>query len=327
MFSASSLTRLAACLVGSAIALAVVPHAAAQYSIQVSLNLHYDIDTDEDSGGTWELVAKTDSPFGIFGLGINLTGINTDDILNQGPRGNVNVNQPAGFATLDLFPGPGFIQLAPRQEPVMGAHQGAFYRVGFLDNGSPTGMGHPAIPSLTNPQDIPWAAGPDTFGEAAWNVAAMFASGTFDDNVQPGFAPGSNGLVFTALGTTTSFGPVSPLLTVSTFVRDDLTTGPGGLTGDFNNDGVVDGADYVVWAKGSLFADSDGDNDVDGDDYDAWIENFNESAPGAGGGGVDVAVPEPAGALLVVFGLVSLVSGRPRRAKCAVRVGANTLQS
>jgi hypothetical protein len=64
-------------------------------------------------------------------------------------------------------------------------------------------------------------------------------------------------------------------------------------TGDYNRNGIVDAADYVVWRKtdgtpvapGSG-ADGDGDGMVDQDDYDLWRANF-----GNGGG---IVFPEPA---------------------------------
>jgi hypothetical protein len=72
-----------------------------------------------------------------------------------------------------------------------------------------------------------------------------------------------------------------------------------GLTGDFNSDGKVDAADYVMWRK---------DNAVG--TYAEWQENFGEMQAGSGGG----AVPEPAaGALVIASGAGLFVGGRRRR--------------
>jgi hypothetical protein len=61
------------------------------------------------------------------------------------------------------------------------------------------------------------------------------------------------------------------------------------LPGDFNNDGAVDAADYVVWRK----------NDGTQDGYNLWQAYFGEAA---GGGSVaNGVVPEPATALLVLI--------------------------
>lgn len=46
------------------------------------------------------------------------------------------------------------------------------------------------------------------------------------------------------------------------------------IAGDFNADGIVDTADYDLWAAGDLLADSDADGDVDQDDYNVWDAGF-----------------------------------------------------
>jgi hypothetical protein len=66
--------------------------------------------------------------------------------------------------------------------------------------------------------------------------------------------------------------------------------GGAGLPGDYNHDGSVDAADYVVWRK------SDGTQDG----YNTWRTNFGRTA---GGGAMSMAaVPEPATAVLIVLG-------------------------
>jgi fibronectin-binding autotransporter adhesin len=67
------------------------------------------------------------------------------------------------------------------------------------------------------------------------------------------------------------------------------------LTGDYNGNGVVDAADYVVWRKGlgTTYTQSD---------YDAWRAHFGQTASGAGAT-TNTAVPEPATfALLAIAG-------------------------
>ncbi len=76
-----------------------------------------------------------------------------------------------------------------------------------------------------------------------------------------------------------------------------------GLDGDFNNDGSVDAADYVVWRK------TDGTTDG----YNLWRQNFGASL-GSGSGALAStgAVPEPASlALLLIGGW--LITGTRRR--------------
>jgi len=73
------------------------------------------------------------------------------------------------------------------------------------------------------------------------------------------------------------------------------------LTGDFNNDGVVDNSDYVVWRK-SVADNTPLDNETatpgvaDQADYDAWRNNFG--ATFAAGSQLATAIPEPAPHLL-----------------------------
>ena len=84
------------------------------------------------------------------------------------------------------------------------------------------------------------------------------------------------------------------------------------LTGDFNANGTVDAADYVVWrllngqSGFGLAADSNFDGVVNFIDYLAWRSNFGQSIPGPGGGaGI---VPEPASALLMALAMFVLGS-------------------
>ena len=74
------------------------------------------------------------------------------------------------------------------------------------------------------------------------------------------------------------------------------------LAGDYNDDGQVDAADYIVWRK-LAGADFDLPNetaspgDIDIDDFAAWQSNFGATAPGNS----DPAnAPEPATMLLVL---------------------------
>jgi hypothetical protein len=69
---------------------------------------------------------------------------------------------------------------------------------------------------------------------------------------------------------------------------------PPGLAGDFNGDGGVDAADYVLWRidPGSF-------SGVGG--YDAWRQNFGA---GSGSGSSLASVPEPTGNSLIVIVLL-----------------------
>jgi hypothetical protein len=69
-----------------------------------------------------------------------------------------------------------------------------------------------------------------------------------------------------------------------------------GLTGDYNNDGFVNAADYTVWRDGLPAADGNGDGTVDAADYVLWSDNY-----GAGVAPSSVAVPEPAAIALLAM--------------------------
>jgi hypothetical protein len=86
--------------------------------------------------------------------------------------------------------------------------------------------------------------------------------------------------------------------------------------GDFDDDGDVDGADFLAWQRGlgttsgAALGDGDGNDDgaVNATDLSIWRVGFS-----VGGGGVS-AIPEPATASLATLVLLSLTAvGRPRR--------------
>jgi serralysin len=97
------------------------------------------------------------------------------------------------------------------------------------------------------------------------------------------------------------------------------------LPGDYNADGNVDSADYVVWRKSlaetglGLAADVNQDSIVDGADYGAWRRNFGLIAAGGNSPGV----PEPAALQLAAILLLTLA--RPVRSRSAFKQVSNSL--
>jgi hypothetical protein len=87
-----------------------------------------------------------------------------------------------------------------------------------------------------------------------------------------------------------------------------------GVPGDFNNDGKVDAADYVVWRKNegttnTLPNDGGIGGTVGAAHFNLWRANFgNMQMPGSGSG---APVPEPA--TLTLVAMAALVAARPRR--------------
>jgi hypothetical protein len=80
---------------------------------------------------------------------------------------------------------------------------------------------------------------------------------------------------------------------------------PPGLDGDYNEDGSVNAADYVVWRK------SNGPPEA----YTTWRTNFGRSS-GAGSALGGAAVPEPANLVLAAFGLAANCLGRRFKRCC-----------
>jgi len=97
-------------------------------------------------------------------------------------------------------------------------------------------------------------------------------------------------------------------------VTYDISAAPVPVPGDYNHNGTVDAADYVLWREGDPAADSNGDTVVDQIDYDFWRANFGNPGPGAGtnSGG---AVPEPVSAAFIAIGLAACCCSR----RCAMR--------
>ena len=84
-----------------------------------------------------------------------------------------------------------------------------------------------------------------------------------------------------------------------------------GLLGDYNNNGAVDTADYVLWRKakedgGSLLNDPT-PGTVDDSDYAYWRSRFGK-AQGTGTGLSDAAIPETTSALLLLLGVTLMVT-------------------
>jgi hypothetical protein len=99
------------------------------------------------------------------------------------------------------------------------------------------------------------------------------------------------------------------------YVREMKITIPDatGQPGDFNEDGKVDAADYVVWRKlGNNVLPNDNGVATSAERFNLWRANFGEMAGGGGGTGSG-AIPEPGSLVLMITagGLMSAI--RPRR--------------
>jgi hypothetical protein len=109
-------------------------------------------------------------------------------------------------------------------------------------------------------------------------------------------------------------GDINP----SVFEVDNLSMTSAFLTADYNQNGMVDAADYVVWRNlnqqsgAGLAADGNGDGNVDQGDYVLWRNSFGTSAAAALGTAASAAsaaeqpVPEPRSVLLLALLVMGL---------------------
>ncbi|QDT68837.1 hypothetical protein MalM25_17620 [Planctomycetes bacterium MalM25] len=80
-----------------------------------------------------------------------------------------------------------------------------------------------------------------------------------------------------------------------------LLDASAGLAGDYDNNGVVDAADYTIWRDGNS-------PDSSQAGYDAWANNY-----GATSSSVAVAVPEPTSIVALLCGLIAAPAVARRR--------------
>jgi hypothetical protein len=123
-------------------------------------------------------------------------------------------------------------------------------------------------------------------------------------------APGSNWEIISANNISGQFNSISPGYDVrreGNTLRLFFGDAPAALAGDYNDDSIVDAADYVVWRK-ALTSGTGLPNEtasvgvVDAEDYAQWRANFGAVANNATGAGA--AIPEPSAAAIILLLLV-----------------------
>jgi hypothetical protein len=122
-------------------------------------------------------------------------------------------------------------------------------------------------------------------------------------NGSTGFLTATSSALNEELSVLTPDQPVSRLV-ISKTTGAGASTGfqviEVGLPGDFNLDGHVDAADYVVWRKGlgTIYTQND---------YNVWRANFGQTAATA-----SAAVPEPAPHVILITALLALCATSQR---------------
>jgi hypothetical protein len=92
-----------------------------------------------------------------------------------------------------------------------------------------------------------------------------------------------------------------------------IWTKPVGVPGDYNENGVVDAADYVLWRKNNNTAvtlPNDATPGTSPADYDVWRAHFGQAAGSGTGASATTAIPEPATFVLLLLGVLALLARR-----------------
>ncbi|HEX4416110.1 MAG TPA: autotransporter-associated beta strand repeat-containing protein [Lacipirellulaceae bacterium] len=93
-----------------------------------------------------------------------------------------------------------------------------------------------------------------------------------------------------------------------------------GVAGDYNGNGVVDAADYVLWRNGGpLQNEVNSIGTVDASDYTAWRARFGNTSGSGSSLSAGAAVPEPGSCSLLVLGIGSVWAIGMSRRKIARR--------
>jgi hypothetical protein len=123
-------------------------------------------------------------------------------------------------------------------------------------------------------------------------------------------ANGYNDIRFGGPSGVTSPDPFLGVDNIALRLVDKVIVEPDG-DADFDNDGDVDGRDFLIWQRGfglpdalNQDGDADDDDDVDGDDLVIWQTKYGETPALVS----SVAVPEPAVGMMVLTALGSLLA-------------------
>jgi len=153
------------------------------------------------------------------------------------------------------------------------------------------------------------ADGRDLYMSATRTALNLSFGGT--DTIRSFFIDGAPQATGTWGATGSGAAHESALITGSGFLNV-TTLPPVGVPGDYNGNGVVDAADYVLWRNGGPLQNEVATaGSVTPEDYTEWRARFGNTS-GSGSVLGAAAVPEPAAALLAMFALSALAYSRKR---------------
>jgi hypothetical protein len=173
--------------------------------------------------------------------------------------------------------------------------------------------------NVTNNANSHWLIGLDGATSGKLTIGGNLDLSALDSLDVIGTGSGSSWVIATYAGALTgTFDNVTPGYTVDygTLNNSQITLMVPGLAGDFNDDGKVDAADYVVWRKNET-ANSPLPNDngltTQADRFNLWRANFGNPMGSGSSSGTAGSVPEPATMLLLLVAIAGLPAARSRR--------------
>jgi len=234
----------------------------------------------------------------------------TFDGVNYPDANETNVTGQNPYVKMGYLDGTDIFGNDPVEEPTgrwaftVGANAPEAFRIGVITGGSDSENFVPAQVYLQQYQGTTPVGTPLGTGLLSGTLKDRFVDMHFFDIVG---AQEGDTFAIGAMAGPNSFGNAG----IAGFSFDVLTN-VAADDADFDGNGVVDGADFLVWQRGSGAAgglsegDANDDGVVDGADLDIWKSQFGGvSATSAVG-----AVPEPATALLLALGLCGIARFR-----------------
>jgi hypothetical protein len=223
-----------------------------------------------------------------------------------------NISTGSGHVVLTLDVDEGTMEVETTFADLIGTATEAHIHASTATVGSGTADPATQLPSLA---DFPTSVAQGDY-EHEFNLLEA-------DTYNPAFYSASGGTVGDALGAlfnALDAGKAYFDIHTTMFPNGEIRGFLSRVLGDYNDNGIVDAADYVVWRKTlgtsgeGLKADSNNDNVINDDDYTAWRQNFGNfglsSLPG-GGSSLASSIPEPGAPSLVAMAL--LASNRRKR--------------
>jgi hypothetical protein len=243
-----------------------------------------------------------------------------DNLLYQYKPGNYEIDKTINLAPSVAY-STGSVEFVPAGYPGAGGIRftSGFYGQMYKADLTADGNGTFNVSNITeimsfggdtNPQQLIWVPSNslgfstanqyvlvDMFGSQRVSAFQLDANSTPNFATQAAFLTGLVGVVGAAIDPLTgdflfsTYGPSGAGDHIYVVSRIGASSQ---LTGDYNHNGVVDAADYVVWRKGL-------GTTYTQPDYDVWRAHFGQTVGSGAGASVSPTVPEPAACALLMF--------------------------